>query len=124
MDPEFTKIVLGCLASLQAITIAIVGMLFKQGDNIKKSTEATKEQIVNHHPEQPNFREENDLRHRETKRWFMQLSTKVATIQGDMDAGFRNLHERWDELTTWALENRQRIESIETTANTKESANE
>lgn len=112
MDPELTKIILGGMATLQAITIAIAGMVLKQGHTIRTASIATKEQIVNDHPKQPNFREENDRRHAETRGWFTLLLRKVTTLERQQESHGATL----DELMTGFLENRERIESIEDTA--------
>lgn len=81
----------------------------------KKDVKAVKDQIVNHHPKSPNFRDENDKRHSETRSWFTLLLRKTSSIEKRLDSQDETL----DELLTGFLENRERIEDIESTQQSK-----
>lgn len=108
---EHPTVLVAVISATQVIILAVLGWLFKRIGTIKKDSAATKEQIVNHHPSQPNFREENDKRHNETRGWFSALFRQQAATNRRLDAHGVLL----DDLTTGFLENRERIENIEDT---------
>lgn len=63
------------IGALQAVTIAILGLLSRRTGKAAKDTKETREQVVNHHD--TNMRVENDSRHSETMEWFAALSGKM-----------------------------------------------
>lgn len=77
------------ITGIQAITIALLGILAKRVGNVRRDTTATREQVVNHH--ETNFREENDSRHDETRGWFRDLRRDVGGIREDI-RGLRSDH--------------------------------
>lgn len=97
-------IIIAVIGAVQAVTIALIA---RQG----KNTKAVRDQIVNHHPTQPNFREENDSRHAETRSWFRALFTKMVHLERRMSV----VESQQDTLMTGFMENRSRIEDIEDT---------
>lgn len=94
-DPVLIAIV-GCI---QAVTVAIVGVLAVRIGKVRRDTTATREQVVNHH--ETNFREENDSRHAETRGWFRDLRRDVGGIREDirgLRADHRALSRRVDTI--------------------------
>jgi hypothetical protein len=105
-NPLVTVAVIGFL---QAVTLTLLSWMLSKISKVKKDGEATRDQIVNDHPKTPNFREENDRRHEETRGWFTTLFKQNNTITNRLDKH----GELLDELTTGFLQNRERIEDIE-----------
>lgn len=77
-DPVLIALV-GCI---QAVTVAIVGVLAVRIGKVRRDTTATREHVVNDHT--TNFRDENDSRHAETKGWFRELRRDVGGIREDI----------------------------------------
>ena len=69
-------VVLGLISFVQVVVITMLGIILKRAETTKRDVAATKEQLVNDHPRSPNFRDENDSRHAETKRWIGELKHK------------------------------------------------
>lgn len=106
-------VVLGIIGFVQAVVIAMLGIILKRAESTKKDVAATKEQIVNDHPKQPNFREENDRRHDETRKWFWALWRTQETTN-------KKLEEHDDMLVYLAngyRGNRSDIDEIQDTLN-------
>ena len=77
-DPVLISIV-GCI---QAVTVAIVGVLAVRIGKVRRDTTATREHVVNDHS--TNFRDENDSRHAETAGWFRELRRDVGGIREEI----------------------------------------
>lgn len=77
-DPVLISIV-GCI---QAVTVAIVGVLAVRIGKVRRDTTATREQVVNDHT--TNLREENDGRHAETASWFKELRRDLGGIREEI----------------------------------------
>lgn len=71
-DPS-DAVILGVIGFVQVVVLAMLAIILKRAETTKKDVAATKEQIVNDHSKNPNFREENDRRHDETRKWVGQL---------------------------------------------------
>lgn len=71
-------VILGLIGFVQVVVLAMLAIILKRAETTKRDVAATKEQIVNDHPPKPNFRDENDSRHAETKRWVEQLHRKQS----------------------------------------------
>ena len=100
-------IAVAIIGATQAIIVTLIGVLFSRVGKVRRDAAATRDQIVNHHPDQPNFREENDTRHAETRGWFRDLKRDIGGIREEM----RGMRE-----TDRAQERRiQRLEDIEIT---------
>lgn len=108
MNPMVWVAIIG---AFQAITLAFLTWIFARVGSVKKAAIETKDQIVNHHPKSPNFRDENDKRHNETRGWFNLLLGKLNRMDKTLDAQGETI----DQLLTGFLENRERIEDIEDT---------
>lgn len=108
-------VIVALIGFAQAVTLTILGFLFKRLDKVKKDTEATKDQIVNHHPTQPNFREESDRRHDETKRWFSGLAKLIRTVESSLNTRMHDVEKAVTDLVELGTENRQRIIHLEDT---------
>ena len=106
-----SNVVVALIVATQAIILSVLGFIFKRLSTVKNDARATKDQIVNHHPETPNFRDENDRRHAETKGWFALLFKRQDKIFERMD----NVESMNEQLLEYALENRVRIENVEDT---------
>src|SRR5690606_16270006 len=77
------------------------------------------EQTVNHHPQSPNMREENDSRHAETVKMFQHVDQKVDRLATTMEdvIGFgltnRYMIEELDERTQESDRSKQRREGAD-----------
>lgn len=112
MDPIVVVAVIGFI---QAVTLVLLSWLLARVGRVKKDAAETKEQIVNHHPKQPNYREQQDARHEETRKWFLTLFKKIGTVEKELHKRIDNVNETANELLTGFIENRERIESLEDT---------
>lgn len=99
----------------QAVTLAILGIVSSKLQSIKKDASATRDQIVNHHPKTPNFRDENDRRHAETRRWFAGLVSRITSMESAFNSRLDNVEGYITELIQLGGENRDRIKSLENT---------
>ncbi len=106
-------IVIAVIGAFQAITIALISRNNSKTRRIDSDVQQVKDQIVNHHPKSPNFRDENDGRHAETKRWIKDLSDKMD-----------NVTRLTEMLYDGYVSNRRRIQSIEDTQETRRSKRE
>jgi predicted Holliday junction resolvase-like endonuclease len=112
-DPSDT-IVLAVIGFVQVVVIAMLAIILKRAETTKKDVAATKEQIVNDHPQTPNFREENDRRHNETKEWFLNvwrrqegLNKKVSEIEDTvvyLATGYANNRDDIDQIQDYVTE--------------------
>jgi hypothetical protein len=107
-DPS-DAVILGVVGFVQVVVLAMLGIILKRAETTKKDVRDTKEQIVNDHPKTPNYRDENDSRHAETRNWFWALWNQQARIN-------KKLEEQDDMLVYLATgydSNRGRIEDLE-----------
>lgn len=74
------------LAGVQAVMVAAIGAGALSLRKVRADTVATREQVVNHHPESPNFREESDGRHAETLALFREVRRDIGGIRSDLRA--------------------------------------
>jgi hypothetical protein len=77
-DPVLISIV-GCI---QAVTVAIVGVLAVRIGKVHRDTKATRVQVENDHT--TNLREENDGRHAETAGWFREIRRDLGGIREEI----------------------------------------
>lgn len=82
-------VVIALITAVQAVTLAVLGILAKRVGNVRRDTTATREQVVNDHT--TNLREENDGRHAETAAWFRELRRDLGGIREDI-RGIRSDH--------------------------------
>lgn len=80
---------IACITGVQAIMLAILGIIAKRVGKVRRDTTATREQVVNHHD--TNFRDENDSRHAETRGWFGELRSDIGGIRSEI-RGLRSDH--------------------------------
>lgn len=106
-------IVIAVIGAIQAISIAFISRQSNKQKRIAADVKDVRDQIVNHHPKAPNFRDENDGRHEETRRWF-------RTLQGDIE----EIKLTQKMLVEGFLANRKRIQDIEDTHETRRSRRE
>lgn len=108
-------VLIAIILAMQAILVALIARTDVRLTKIKRATEATKDQIVNHHPEQPNMREENDSRHEETKRWFSTVFNRLVNFERRVNNKLEKVEKDVNDLMEGFLENRDRIEDLEDT---------
>ena len=82
-------VLIALIGGVQAITLAVLGILAKRVGNVRRDTAATRDQVVNHHD--TNFREENDSRHGETLGLFREVRRDLGGIREDI-RGLRSDH--------------------------------
>lgn len=80
------NVTLALIAAVQAVMVAALGAGVFALRKVSKDTVATRAQVVNHHPESPNLREENDGRHAETIRMFQEVRKDIGGIRSDLRA--------------------------------------
>lgn len=98
---------------INTVVASVLGVVLKRTKDIRDDASATKEQIVNHHAEHPNFREENDRRHEETRKWFAALFRKINKVEHTVHSRIDNISNEVSDLLTGFIENRERIERLE-----------
>lgn len=109
------NVLIALIGAFQAISLPILAFILKRLSTVRNDARATKDQIVNHHPETPNFRDENDRRHAETKSWFRLLFNRQEKLFQKVES----METTQTELIGMALENRERIERTEDTLEIK-----
>lgn len=105
---------------INALIATISGIILQKLRKTNRSVEATKEQILNHHDPSPNYREQQDLRHEETRRWFTTIFRKINKVEENVNERFDSISSTVDELITGFLANRERIEKLEDKGNENE----
>lgn len=106
---------LGVLALIQAVTLGLLTLVVKRSKRIKEDVADTKDQVVNHHPQQPNFRDQQDTRHNETRNLFARMMKELKQVERHLSKRLGNVEKLADDLATGFLQNRERIEDIERT---------
>jgi hypothetical protein len=71
--------IVGCV---QAVIVALVGVVAVRVGRVRRDTEATRDHVVNDH--KTNMREENDSRHGETLRNFAELRLDLGGIRDEL----------------------------------------
>lgn len=99
-------VLIACITGVQAITLAVLGILAKRVGSVRRTTRAvledtaaTREQVVNHHT--TNLRVENDSRHAETAGWFRELRRDIGGIREELRGvrrDHRDLSTRVDKI--------------------------
>lgn len=110
-----TEVLVAIVGAAQAVTLGVLGLLGARLSKVQRDASATRDQIVNHHPKTPNFRDENDKRHAETKRWFNGLWLKINSMETAFNTRLDNVESYVTELIQLGGENRDRIKSLEDT---------
>ena len=96
---ESGLIVVAIIGAMQAIIIALLGIMSKKAKSTAQITETTAkdakethEQIVNHHASTPNYRVESDSRHTEVIDWLSNLSDKIDSQSVRVSRNTRRLN--------------------------------
>ena len=90
-------IVIAILGFMQAVTLAVLALLSKRTNKVAKDSEETHAQIVNHHPNTPNYRVESDTRYSETMEWFSTLSSKIDSQSIRLTRAVKRIDKLEDE---------------------------
>ena len=91
-------VTLAILGFMQAVTLGALALLSKRTNKVAKNSEETHAQIVNHHPNTPNYRVENDSRYNETMEWFATLSSKIDSQGIRLTRAVKRLDKIEDEM--------------------------
>lgn len=99
-------IAVALITATQAVVVALIGVLFTRLGKVRRDAEETRNQIVNDHPAQPNFRDENDERHAETRSWWDEVRRDLGGIREEL-RGLRSTDRALERRVT-QLENHER----------------
>ena len=75
-------VLIAIIAAVQAITVALVGVVAVRLGGVRRDAAAARVQLTNDH--QTNFREETDSRHEETLQLFGEVRKDIGGIRGDI----------------------------------------